>query len=113
MTIEAQFAQIPTQATASDISQAETGEETPVLVGAWDAHRNFATRQPSSAAVEIEEEPTTSGRGIRQAVAARYAVYRVNHAFRRKQREFENVMDKIVHDPAGQSELRMSWSLRP
>ncbi len=113
MTIDAQSAQIPSQITASDISQAEAAEDTPVFVGAWEAHRNYVAQEAPVAAVQIEEEQTASGRGIRQAVAARYAVYRLNRAFRRNQREFEDVMDCCVHDPAGQRELQMSWTLRP
>jgi hypothetical protein len=115
MTIDAQFAQIPTQVTASDVSRAETTEEALVFIGAWEAHRNY-TRQESTApgVVEIEEAPDTSGRGrIRQAFAARYAVYRLNRQFRRNQREFDQAMDHINHDDAGQRELHMSWTLRP
>ncbi len=113
MTIDAQVVQIPTQATASDVSQAETAEDTPVFVGAWVAHRNYAPQDSAVTAVEIEEQRITGGpRGIRQAWAARYAVYRLNRAFRRNQREFDRAMDHIAHDPAGQRELQTSWASR-
>ena len=57
------------------------------------------------------ERPSAIGRW-RNALCARYSVYRKNREFRRHQREFQHAMDCVAHDPAGQRELGLSWSLR-
>jgi hypothetical protein len=104
---------IPTQRTTREVSQAEQAEQAPVFVGPWDTHSDNLGQEPTTAPAEIQvEQPQTDRRGIRQALAARYAVYRLNRRFRRNQREFDRAMDHLAHDPSGQQELQMSWTLR-
>jgi hypothetical protein len=108
MTIAVQLSQIPTQVTTGDVSHAESYEPL-VVLGGWEVRRQ-ALREPGLA---TGQERTVGGRSrIRQALAARYAVYRLNRQFRRNQREFDQAMDRIGHDAAGQRELQLSWTLR-
>ena len=67
-----------------------------------DAHWTSRTRQHAGPAP----------RGWRQAMEARYAIYRLNRQFRRQQREFEDVMDQCRHDAAAQREIALIWAVR-
>lgn len=91
-------------------------ESLPLLLGGWQAYQRFVPTRPASTpdplTAPTEAIVPASPTGLKARLSRRFEVYRVNRAFRRNQREFDNAMDSVAHDPAGQRELKTSWDLR-
>jgi hypothetical protein len=50
--------------------------------------------------------------GLRSWAAAYRERHRVNRAFRRQQREFQQAFDACEHSPSGQRDLQTMWNAR-
>jgi hypothetical protein len=91
-----------------------------VFVGGWAGARDFVTYRPSEPGTiqprqDVEDIDTnifTPQAGLGNKVQAFRARQRLNRAFRRSQRAFEDAMDAVAHDPAGQRELQSIWTSR-
>ena len=91
-----------------------------LLLGGWVAARDYLayrpseseTTQPGDGASDVEANIFAPQSGLRNKLRALRARRRLNRTFRRNQRAFENAIDAVAHDPAGQRELRSIWTSR-
>lgn len=117
----------PTAQIAADTSAARTpsvtGDADLLFVGGWNA---ALTYHQAAERVTIEtgalgdcqsKDPEcnifASPFGLSNKVSAYRARRRLNRTFRRNQAEFDNAMNVVAHDPAGQREIQAIWTSRP
>jgi hypothetical protein len=92
-----------------------------VLLGARMAAGEITVYRPAHTAATVEPDLTETVDaeinifapqvGLRNKITAYRSRRRLNRSFRRDQREFDNVLDAVAHDPAGQRELKTIWTI--